>query len=63
MSDFSLGTIAVFLGFAAMFVAQTKDAFVRFVDPASVPVPTFVLSTDKPIVRPSLVLCLNMQTA
>uniref|UniRef100_A0A1I7S8A1 Innexin n=1 Tax=Bursaphelenchus xylophilus TaxID=6326 RepID=A0A1I7S8A1_BURXY len=52
-----LSAVLFFITFAAMFAIQTKDAFLRFLDPAKVPIPTFNMWVHKNITRPSIALC------
>ncbi|KAI6225083.1 hypothetical protein M3Y99_01380500 [Aphelenchoides fujianensis] len=51
------------VAFSGMVVFQTREAFQRFVNPASKPVPRFESTQWEPIPRPGLVICTEKQVA
>ncbi|KAI6174798.1 hypothetical protein M3Y97_00961300 [Aphelenchoides bicaudatus] len=56
-------TACALVGFCVMVFIQTRDAFQRFLDPASKPIPRFEASQTDPIPRPGLLICTQNQIA
>lgn len=56
-------TLTFLSGFCFMVFIQTRDAFQRFLDPASKPVPRFEASQTDSVPRPGFLICTEQQVA